>query len=580
MRRYIALIVSRLAPGRRAAESGFYWSFALSTIVGISGALATTLFKFVIEYIDARIGQSSAASDLVAVAKALAWYWRIILPTLGGAIAGTLLMIARNYRRPDIADDYMDAVTLGNGQLGFRQSALTAGSSLISIASGSSIGREGPMVQLAALSASLVSKALRLTVRDARMIVSCGAAAGLTAAYNAPVAGALFVSELVLGSIAMNRFGPLLIAAVASNMTMRTMGDYHPTYAVPAYPSTSPGELAFFAVLGIVSGIAAPLFLSAVRSAKSCFGRLPLPVAARLALGGLIVGALSVECPEVWGNGFSVVTSILHNPWPWQMLLLILAAKVMATVASAGSGAVGGVFTPTLFVGAVVGCLFGAGVSLAPSLGLASQTAYAIAGMGATLAAATQAPLMAIVMLFEMTGDYQSVLPLIMSAVVASAVAHAIGGPVMYGVTVRRKIKDEERKRIAVGTVQELAEETVTTITTEASIADALKMFERYPVRYLYIVSQEGNLMGVVALRAVAKALLLGREISKTKAIDLLSEEVVTLRPDDTFETALRAFLTFPGERLPVVANFPAPRFIGVVRKTKLLGAYASVATD
>ncbi|REE17731.1 CIC family chloride channel protein [Paraburkholderia sp. BL27I4N3] len=572
--------LARRASRQRVPDFGFYRTFVLSVVVGITGALATALFRLAIEAIDAQIGGTAATTDLVDVARALPWYWRIAVPAIGGVIAGAMLVFAHRHRRPGRDEDYMDAVTVGAGNIGVAQTILTTASSLASIASGSSIGREGPMVQLAALCASLVGKILRMTVANARLTVACGAAAGITAAYNAPVAGALFVSELVLGSIAMARFGPVLIAAVASNMTMRALGGYHPTYAMPDYPSTSAAELVLFAALGIVCGLSAPVFLTAVQKGKSSFSRLRAPLPLQLALGGAVVGVISLVCPEVWGNGYSVVSSILHQPWPWRVLLVVLVAKVAATVISAGSGAVGGVFTPTLFVGAVLGCLFGESISLLPFSTSAEPTAYAIAGMGAILAAATQAPLMAVVMMFEMTGSYQSVLPLIVSAVVASAVANAIGGPVMYGVTVRRNLKEGMRKRLAAGTVRDLVEKPATVVHTDTSLAEALCVFERHPVRYLYVVSRDGDFLGVIALRTVARSLATETGNASLNVGDLLSDEVITLHGNDTYDAALEAFLAFPGERLPVVDDGLKPHFVGIVRKSTLLRAYADAAAD
>jgi CIC family chloride channel protein len=565
---------------QRLPKFRFYKTFILSVTVGVIGALATALFRVAIEIIDARLGRSAATTDLVDIARGFPWYLRLMIPAIGGTIAGLLLVIARRYRRPDRDEDYMDAVTVGTGNIGVVQTLLRILSSLSAIASGSSIGREGPMVQLAALCASIAGKVLRMSGANARLLVACGAASGITAAYNAPVAGALFVSELVLGSIAMDRFGPILIAAVASNMTMRALGDYHPTYAMPNYPITSPAELVLFAALGVVCGVAAPTFLWAVHAGKSSFSRLRFALPCRLALGGAIVGGLSLVFPEVWGNGYSVVGSILHQPLPWQALLLVLAAKVAATVASAGSGAVGGVFTPTLFIGAVVGCLFGECIIHLP-VGLSAEPiAYAIAGMGAILAAATQAPLMSIMMLFEMTANYQSVLPLIVSGVVAYAVSHAIGGPVMYGVTVRRDVKAAVRKRLSSGTVRDLIEEPVTVVHQDIPLADALRIFEQHPVRYLYVVSHDGDFLGVIALRTIALALGSGIATESLHVKDLLSNEVVTLLPNDTYEMALGAFLAFPGERLPVIEETLRPYFAGIVRKSSLLRAYADAATD
>lgn len=299
----------------------------------------------------------------------------------------------------------------------------------------------------------------------------------------------------------------------------------------------------------------------------------------RLALGGLLAGAISVAFPEVWGNGYSTVTSLLHHPVSWQALALILSAKIIATMASSGSGAVGGIFTPTIFVGAAVGCLYGLVVAHTSLASHIHASAYAIAGMGAVLAAATRGPLMAIVMLFEMTESYQYVLPVVVAAVIATSVAAGINGPVMYGVTLRRIGKEKIQQSLSTGTVFDITEPVTTTVSSAVSLRYALEIFEQQPVKYIYTVSERGEFLGVVARRAVAAALANGAHASSSVA-SIVSNEVVTLTSNDTYATALEAFLRFPGERLPVVDAEPVMRLRGIVRKSNLLRAYADVATE
>jgi len=249
--------------------------------------------------------------------------------------------------------------------------------------------------------------------------VAAGAAAGLAAAYNAPLAATLFVAEIVLGSMALEHIGPLIIAAVISSVTVHDILGYAPAYDIPAFELVSDWELAFYVLLGVIAGHVAPLFLRLLERAQRLFGRLPTPLAGRMALGGLVVGAISMYEPQVWGNDYSVVNSVLHSPWAWQALLTVLVLKMLATAATHGSGAVGGAFTPTLFVGALLGALFGTMVQSMVPLGTAPPNAYAVVGMGAMLAGATHAPLMSILMVLEMTMDYQIVLPLMLAVVTA-----------------------------------------------------------------------------------------------------------------------------------------------------------------
>ena len=402
-----------LAPGRL----GLLQLLLLSAVSGFIGALVTVLFREGIHGLEWLFNGQSAG--IVVMAESLAPWQRLILPAAGGLVAGLILQQLGGLLRGRSTTDYMEAVAVGDGWISVRHSLVKAGSSLVTVGSGGSIGREGAMVQLAAMVASALGRLGRFPRDRLRLLVAAGAAAGLAAAYNAPIAATLFVAEIVLGSIALEHIGPLIIAAVISNATVHDIFGYAPVYDIPAFSMVSDWELALYLLLGVLAGHVAPVFLSLLERARQLFGRLPRLLALRMALGGLLVGAISVYEPQVWGNGYSVVNSVLHDPWAWQALLTVLVLKMLATAATHGSGAVGGAFTPTLFVGAMVGALFGtAAHGLLPD-GTASPSAYAVVGMGAMLGGATHAPLMSILMVFELTMDYQIVLPLMLAVITA-----------------------------------------------------------------------------------------------------------------------------------------------------------------
>ncbi|MBK5939015.1 ClcB-like voltage-gated chloride channel protein [Halochromatium roseum] len=398
-------------------QSELYTLLLLATLAGFFGALVTVLFREGIRLLEWLV--SGQDQGLVAAAEALAPWQRLLFPVAGGLLAGLILQQIGGRLRGRSTTDYMEAVAVGDGWISVRHSLVKAGSSLVTVASGGSIGREGAMVQLAAMVASAMGRLSHFPRDRLRLLVAAGAAAGLASAYNAPIAATLFVAEIVLGSIALEHIGPLIIAAVIANTTVHEILGYAPVYQIPAFSLVSDWELALYLVLGILAGHLAPAFLSLLERSHQLFGRLPMPLAGRMALGGLVVGAISVYEPQVWGNGYSVVNAVLQDPWAWQALLTVLVLKMIATAATHGSGAVGGAFTPTIFVGAMLGALFGTLVhGLLPD-GTATPSAYAVVGMGAMLAGTTHAPLMSILMVFELTMDYNIVLPLMLSVITA-----------------------------------------------------------------------------------------------------------------------------------------------------------------
>ncbi|NVH72983.1 ClcB-like voltage-gated chloride channel protein [Paraburkholderia sp. JPY432] len=543
-----------------------------SVVVGIAGAFATVAFRKGIELLQLAI--TGHSGSFVETARSLPWTVRIWVPAAGGLVAGVFLLIAQRHADRHPHSDYMEAVAIGDGAVPVRLSLWRSVSSLFTIASGGSIGREGPMVQLAALASSLIGRWVHFDPPRLRLLVACGAAAGITSAYSAPIAGAFFVTEIVLGSIAMESFGPVVVAAVVANITMREFAGYKPPYEMPEFPTVTGPEVLLFVALGALCGAAAPQFLRLLDASKQAFRKLPVALPVRLGIGGFVVGIISVAEPEVWGNGYSVVNSILHSPWTWSALLLVLVCKLAATAATAGSGAVGGVFTPTLFVGAAVGSLFGQGMHALWPHATSAAYAYAMVGMGAFLAGATQAPLMAILMIFEMTLSYQVVLPLMVSCVVAYFIARAIGKTSMYEITLRRNREEQERTRLRATQMRELIRPAQTVVPPNATVHDMTRVFLEYPVKYLYVANDSGAFLGVVALKDITSDLLDRTDTSMKTAADYLQPHFDVLTPDMSLAVALQHFMAFQGERLPVIESTARPLLAGVVYKTSLLDAY------
>ena len=559
----------RLRLSERFRLSEIHTMLIWAALVGFVGALATIAFREAIRALEWLVTRHTGG--LVEIAEILPWYLRIAFPAIGGVVAGLLLQLSRRWAYKDVSSDYMEAISIGDGRIPVRQALARSASSLFSVASGGSIGREGSMVHLAAMCASLIGRIARFGPARLRLLVACGAAAGITSAYSAPIGGALFVSEIVIGSIAMESFGPLVVASVVANITMRELTGYAPPYQMPAFPSVVGPEVPIFAALGLLAGAAAPQFMRALQLAKAGFGRLGLPLPVRLGLGGLIVGLISARVPEVWGNGYSVVNLLLHHDWLWSMVLLVLVSKIVTTAATTGSGAIGGVFTPTLFVGASLGLLFGQGVHALWPQATSMPFAYAIVGMGAFLAGATHAPLMAILMIFEMTLSYQVVLPLMLACVAAYFVARAVREESMYEVTVHRNKEERALARWRGLQISELIKPAVPTVPASAGFDQIERAFLEHPVRFVYVVDEAGRFGGVVSLHEIKQRLLAPQGANSPTAGELMRSEFAVLTPETALGDALQMFLTQGTERLPVVSSAADRQLLGVVSKSDLL---------
>jgi CIC family chloride channel protein len=545
---------------------------AWAVVVGVVGALSTIAFREALAAAQwLLLGRSGS---LVELAGSLPWWQRILVPTAGGAIAGLLLMAARRSTFPG-ASDYMAAIAHEDGRISIPKTLLNSVSSLSTIASGGSIGREGSMVQLAAMCASIAGRFGKFDSAQLRVLVACGAAAGIASAYNAPIASAFFVSEIVLGAIVMDSFGPIVVAAVVANITMREFPGYHPAFEMPAIPPIGMIELIPCVAIGLAAGLLAPLFLRLLDAVKCRIKEAGLPVPLKLAGGGLVVGLISIWTPQVWGNGYSVVNSLLHTPWLWTAVLLVLAAKVVATAATVGSGAIGGVFTPTLFVGAALGYLFGIGAHDYLPFAASPPSTYAVVGMGAFLAAATGAPLMAILMIFEMTLSYQVMLPLMLASVLAYYASRSSEGTAMYDITVTRIREEKARTQLRATLMRELIQPAETILPIDAPFSDMTRMFLQFPVKYIYIIDAANRYQGVVALQDLTMALLKRDDGEGKTARDFLRRDFLkVVTPEMSLNEALNCFLAHQGERLPAIRSQDDPQLLGVVYKTALLDAY------
>ncbi|SDU06169.1 chloride channel protein, CIC family [Verrucomicrobium sp. GAS474] len=554
--------------------------------VGLLGGLSSILFRRAIEFFQLHL--VGEGGNLVVAAAGLSWQMRLAIPVVGGVLAGCVLHYGLRLLNYKSSTDYMEAISLGNGVVRVRATLIKSLSSLFTIASGGAIGREGPMVQLSAMLASVTGRRFGLPVPRLRLLVACGAAAGIASTYNAPIAGALFVAEIVLGTIAMESFGPLVFASVIATVTVRELWNGAPAYAIPGYQLVSIWELAPYLLLGVATGLLGPVFLSILKTGERLFATLGGNIPLRMAVGGFIVGLLSLAAPAVWGNGYDVVSAILHREplesalLPpsalWQGVFLLLVLKVVATAATAGSGAVGGIFTPTICVGAAIGYLFGYPVHLLWPATTASADAYALVGMGCFLAATTRAPIMAILMLFEMTLDYAIVLPLMLACVAAFYVAQGTGGESIYAEAMRRKKALAPDPRLATLRVGDLMKPNPPHIGERSHFGDAARFFVSNRFNYLYVTDGTNRFRGAISLHDM-KPFLHDAEVAELAlALDVMQEEFPLLTPAHTLSEAMEHFGRHDGERLPVVFAVDDPVLLGSLSKRDLLLAMADYA--
>jgi len=551
--------------GHEVLAGLIFWA----ALVGIAGALASVAFREGIRLLE--LVFTGQTQGLVNGAAHLLWWHRAIVPVIGGVLSGWVLYVLGSRLVSLKVIDYMEAVLVGDGRISLRGTLLRSASSLLTIASGGSIGREGSMVQLSAMLASRLGQFARAPVPRLRLMVACGGAAGIAAAYNAPISGALFVSEIVLGSLSMETFGPLVVASVVSDATIHRFLGYGPLFNVPHVQFASNWELGFYIVLGVVLGHLAPLFLGLLDMTKARFVRLGWPLYWQLGLGGLLVGALSIYVPQVWGNGYSVIGNILQADLLGWWLLLILVAKIFATCATVGSGAVGGVLTPSLFIGCAVGALFGGLLHhLMPHI-VSVPAAYALIGMGGFLSATTLAPLTSILLIFEMTGDYDMVLPLMLACVTAHYTTKVYRkGKSVYHASLNSPVGSEGGDDWRLRTVETLVKPAAAVVPDTATLAQVFAQLPKRPVERVF-VTQGDELIAWLNPREVLERLQQSKLDGALPVTAVAKRVEFALAPDMPVTAALEAFLREQATVLPVTQDQWHNILLGEVSRSDVL---------
>jgi Chloride channel protein EriC len=546
------------------------WQVTLmwAAVAGFVGAMSSMLFSVFAEGIHELL--TGRSEGVVETMRLLPWWAVVGVPAAGGLLAGLTLALGKRIVRGQSSTDYMEAIVIGSGEIPVRTSLIKSAAALFSIGSGGSIGREGPMVQIAAVLASLIGRWRKFSPPQLRLLVACGAASGIASAYNAPIAGSFFVAEIILGTIAMESLGPLVVSAVVAALTVRGLTDAQQLYDVPPFKLGSAWEMIPYIMLGLIAGTLAPWFLRSLRRAEKWFVATSVPPIARLVLGGIIVGDLAVFYPEVAGNGYSVVVGILNGHVPWLALIGIMMAKWLATAASFGSGAPGGVFTPSLFMGASAGYLFGTAVHSFWPTGAADPQAFALVGMGAFLSAASYAPVMAVIMLFEMTLSYDIILPLLLCSVIAYFTAKGLQGESLYSESLRRKAAETPRAAMPVGNVRDLMKQNPPSVPTTARFAEIARMFLSVRVNNIYVTDVNGRFQGAVALHDIKPYLGDADLAGLVIANDIMREDFPRIGPDQSLSDALGGFLGQPLERLPVI-DPGSGKLLGSLSKSDLL---------
>lgn len=551
--------------------------FLLAMVIGLLGGGSAILFREGIAFFQA-LAIAPGYDKLADLLAEVAW-WRVLLSTtLGGLLVGLIAYHLLPDRRVHGVADVVEASALRDSQMSLRTGLISAVCSSLSIGVGASVGREGPVVHLGASLSAWVGEKLHLGRSLSRTLLGCGVAAAVAASFNAPIAGVFFSLEVVLGHYALGAFAPVVISSVAGTMVSRAyFGDF-PAFILGGSGIASLLEFPAFALLGLVSAIAAILLMHAIVAVRRLIDRSGTPIWLQPAVGGLAVGLIALLYPQVLGVGYSATDAALNESLALTLLFGLLMAKMLATAISLGCGFGGGIFSPSLFVGAMVGGTFGALATLAqPDLSSGSG-AYTIVGMGAVAGAVLGAPISTILMVFELTGDYALTVGVMVATVISTLITRYQFGHSYFtwqleqrGLNVR---EGHEQRILRTVKVEDVMASDTVTVAPGAPMRSVREKLTGIAYGTLFVVDADGVLHGTITLGDLADTAFDTEIDPLLNAQDVARLHPPVLECDQDLGAAIRRMQSEGEDHIAVVDDYDTMRLVGVVHQRDVMTAY------
>ncbi|MBN1427219.1 MAG: chloride channel protein [Anaerolineae bacterium] len=562
---------------------------ATSLLVGVGTGLGAVVFNRLIQWV--------TKASFEWIPQTFPWlgsWYIVIVPTLGGLLAGPLICFFAREAKGHGVPEVMEAIALQGGRIRPIVVVVKAVASSLTIGTGGSVGREGPIVQIGAALGSTLGQGLRLSEDRVRSLVACGVAGGIAATFNAPIAGVIFALEVILGELSVGHVGTVVLSAVTANTVARVILGSEYAFPVPKpYAIHSLWEYGVYAVLGVLAALVAALYVRTLYGAEDAFEKQKLiPEWLQPAVGGMLLGLMVLAyplvfpmlhfdvVPQVFGGGYAPIAAALSNQVILLAALALIFLKMAATNLTLGSGGSGGIFAPSLFMGAMLGVVVGTVAGqLFPGM-VAPPGAYSLVGMAAVFAGAAHAPVTALIILFEITGDYQIILPLMLTVVITTLLSRKLlGGESIYTLKLtRRGIRLQRGRDIDIMesvTVGEAMQQHPETVTMDMTIVELSEVFSRVRHHGFVVVNHDGTLWGVVTIEDLEQAV--GRDIPRRATVAEIGtplNELLVAYPDEPVGVALGRLATRGLGRLPVVSRDDATHLVGLIRRQDIIRAY------
>jgi len=550
----------------------------MAIVIGAGAGVGAVIFRYLILgftiLFSGHADYSAAGHAAHSLLPALGPWFVVLAPVVGGLLYGPLVDRFAREARGHGVPEVMLAVAEKGGRIRPRVAVVKSLASALCIGCGGSVGREGPIVQIGAALGSGLGQLLRVPESRLRLLVACGSAGGISATFNAPIAGVVFALELILRDVEAESFGVVVPASVVANVIGRAAFGSRAFLTLPPFELTSFAECGLYAVLGVLAAFAGVGFIRSLYGLEDLADRLwHGPEWLRPAAGGIVLGLLLRALPQMYGVGYPVLEDAIRGNYALAFLLLLLVGKVVATSLTIAIGGSGGVFAPSLFIGAMLGSAFGDAIQRLPGLH-GPAGAYGLVGMGAVFGGAARAPLTAVIIIFELTGDYQIILPLMFAIALATGGSRLLSADTIYTLKLRRRGIDISRRDgvDVMGTlrVRDAMRPVPTAIPTDTLLPDIVTRLSGGELDALPVIDADGRYRGIISTRGLERALADSRP---DLAAGDLAEQPSTASLDHSLKDVLPLLLHGETSGLPVLADDEAT-VVGWLTHRDVLRAY------
>ncbi|QBG49300.1 chloride channel protein [Verrucomicrobia bacterium S94] len=551
----------------------------LAVVIGLLGGLGNYLFRKTIELFHwLVVEQSSMLFDISLEEWNLRRLLVVFMPVIGGLLMIPMWIFFGKDLKGGFAG-FLVNVNLKGAKLPFRPLFTRGLAAAITLGTGGSAGQEGPIAVICGTIGSQLGRLFKIRGSQLKVLVACGAAAGVAATFNAPIAGVFFATEIVLlSSFEVVSFTQIVIASGIATVLSRAMLGNSSELVVQAYTMESYWELGLYLLLGLIIGGLAAVFINIYYRIKDVIDATRLPKLAKPVMGGLVVGLIGLFLPQVFGNGYDFMGEVLSGQYAWHLLLLLVLAKMIATGVTIGSGLPGGLFAPCLFIGAVAGGAFGHLMAVLIPGAAFSPGAYALVGMGAFLAATTHAPMTAIFLLFEITDSYELIIPIMLTCVIGTAIARHLKKESLETVELTRVGIDleagKERNIMKSLTVGEVMQTHVETIPENMTLREFADFIQRTQHTNFPLVNVAGELTGIISVQDFMDVVFENNLMDLVVVKELATTDVITVFAEENLDTAMRRIGYRNIEQLPVVDRETRRRLHGIISRHDMISAY------